>query len=64
MAIRTGIAPDGGLFVSDELGTQQARQASAIKKQLNVPAENVIITSSQTGTGIDELKKRIAEACL
>jgi len=24
----------------------------------------VIITSSQTGTGIDELKKRIAEACL
>ena len=44
--------------------TQQARQAAAIKKQLNVPAENVIITSSQTGTGIDELKKRIAEACL
>ena len=44
--------------------TQQARQAAAIKKQLNVPAENVIITSSQTGTGIDELKRRIAEACL
>ena len=44
--------------------TQQARQAAAIKKQLNVPAENVIITSSQTGIGIDELKKRIAEACL
>ena len=43
---------------------KQARQAAAIKKQLNVPAENVIITSSQTGTGIDELKRRIAEACL
>ena len=42
----------------------KARQAAAIKKQLNVPAENVIITSSQTGAGIDELKKRIAEACL
>lgn len=24
----------------------------------------MIITSSQTGTGIDELKRRIAEACL
>ena len=45
------------LTKADKLSrTQQARQASAIKKQLNVPAENVIITSSQTGTGIDELK--------
>ena len=53
------------LTKADKLSrTQQARQAAAIKKQLNVPAENVIITSSQTGTGIDELKKRIAEACL
>ena len=53
------------LTKADKLSrTQQARQAAAIKKQLNVPAENAIITSSQTGTGIDELKKRIAEACL
>ena len=53
------------LTKADKLSrTQQARQAAAIKKQLNVPAENVIITSSQTGTGIDELKCRIAEACL
>ena len=53
------------LTKADKLSrTQQARQAAAIKKQLNVPAENVIITSSQTGIGIDELKKRIAEACL
>ena len=53
------------LTKADKLSrTQQARQAAAIKKQLNVPAESVIITSSQTGTGIDELKKRIAEACL
>ena len=53
------------LTKADKLSrTQQARQAAAIKKQLNVPAENVIITSSQTGAGIDELKKRIAEACL
>ena len=53
------------LTKADKLSrTQQARQAAAIKKQLNVPAENVIITSSQTGTGIDELKRRIAEACL
>ena len=53
------------LTKADKLSrTQQVRQAAAIKKQLNVPAENVIITSSQTGTGIDELKRRIAEACL
>ena len=53
------------LTKADKLSrTQQARQAAAIKKQLNVPAENVIITSSQTGVGIDELKRRIAEACL
>ena len=53
------------LTKADKLSrTQQARQAAAIKKQLNVPAENVIITSSQTGAGIDELKRRIAEACL
>ena len=53
------------LTKADKLSrTQQARQAAAIKKQLNVPAENVIITSSQTGTGIDELKRRIAETCL
>ena len=53
------------LTKADKLShTQQARQAAAIKKQLNVSAENVIITSSQTGTGIDELKRRIAEACL
>ena len=36
------------LTKADKLSrTQQARQAAAIKKQLNVPAENVIITSSQ-----------------
>ena len=53
------------LTKADKLSrTQQARQAAAIKKQLNVPAENVIITSSQTGVGIDKLKRRIAEACL
>ena len=53
------------LTKADKLSrTQQARQAAAIKKQLNVPAENVIITSSQTGTGSDELKRRSAEACL
>ena len=60
-----GIPFVAALTKADKLSrTQQARQAAAIKKQLNVPAENVIITSSQTGTGIDELKKRIAEACL
>ena len=40
------------------------KQAAAIKKQLNVPPHDIIVTSSQTGLGIDELKRRIAEACL
>ena len=53
------------LTKADKLSrNQQMKQAAAIKKQLNVPPHDIIVTSSQTGLGIDELKRRIAEACL
>ena len=43
---------------------KQAQQAAATKKQLNVPADHVIVTSSETGLGIDALKAAIVERCL
>ena len=53
------------LTKADKLSrNQQAKQLAAIRKQLNVPTEDIIVTSSQTGAGIDELKARIEAACL
>ena len=53
------------LTKADKLSrNQQAKQLAAIRKQLNVPVEDIIVTSSQTGAGIDELKARIEAACL
>jgi GTP-binding protein len=43
---------------------KQNAQAALLSKQLEVPHDQMIITSSETGQGIDELKSRIAEACL
>lgn len=53
------------LTKADKLSrAQQARQAAAIKKQLTVPADRVIVTSSSTGLGIDALKAAIVAHCL
>lgn len=53
------------LTKADKLSrAQQARQLASIRKQLELPAEQIFVTSSQTGAGIDELKRRIAELCL
>ena len=43
---------------------KQAQQLARLSKGLGVPKEQMIVTSSETGMGIDELKRRIAEACL
>lgn len=43
---------------------KQNAQAALLSKQLEVPRDQMIITSSETGQGIDELKSHIAEACL
>ena len=42
VAIRTGIAPDGGLFVSDELGTQQVDISSLADKSYFEIAQDVL----------------------
>ena len=43
---------------------QQARQRDAIRKQLGLGSDvPMIITSSEKGDGMDELKKTIEEAC-
>lgn len=53
------------LTKADKLGrNKQNQQLSAIRKQLSVPPEDIIMTSSETGQGIDELKRRIEAACL
>lgn len=53
------------LTKADKLSrNQQGRQLATIRKQLNVPAEDIIVTSSATGQGIDELKRRIEEVCV
>lgn len=43
---------------------KRAQQAAAVRRQLNVSAEDIIVTSAEDGTGIDELKRVIAERCL
>lgn len=43
---------------------KQNQQAALLSRQLNVPRDQMVATSAADGTGIDELKRRIAEACL
>ena len=43
---------------------KQNQQAALLSHQLDVPRDQMVITSAETGQGIDELKRRIAEACL
>ena len=57
------------LTKADKLSrNQQAKQVAAIKKQvgaqLDVPNDGYLVTSAQTGQGIDELKDLIVYACL
>lgn len=53
------------LTKADKLSrNQQAKQTAAIKRQLNVPAENVIVTSSESGQGIEKLHEIIEQYCL
>lgn len=42
----------------------RAGAAAKIAKQLGVNREQVVVTSAEDGTGIDELRRRIADACL
>lgn len=53
------------LTKADKLGrSKQTQQGATIARQLGVEREQLVITSSETGAGIDDLRRRIAEACL
>lgn len=53
------------LTKADKLSrSKRAQQAATVRRQLNVPAEDIIVTSAEDGTGIAELKRAIAERCL
>ena len=53
------------LTKSDKLSrAKQQRQMALLSKQLGVPREQMIVTSAETGLGIDELRRRIEGACL
>lgn len=53
------------LTKADKLGrSKQNQQAATLARQLEVPREQLVVTSSETGQGIDDLRRRIAEACL
>ena len=42
---------------------KQTRQVELLSRQLEVPREQMLLTSAQTGLGIDELRHRIEKAC-
>ena len=53
------------LTKADKLGRgKQAQQRATIARLLGMSKENLLVTSSQTGQGIDELKAVIEECCL
>ena len=53
------------LTKADKLSrSKQMQQATTIAQQLGIDREQVIVTSSATGQGIEDLRRRIAEACL
>ncbi len=53
------------LTKADKLSRSKAdQQARAIARQLELEPDQIVVTSSATGTGVDELRRRIAEACL
>ena len=53
------------LTKADKLSkSQQGKQAASIRKQLGIPADRLIVTSSESGLGIDRLKQAIVDFCL
>ena len=53
------------LTKADKLSkSQQGKQAASIRKQIGVPADRLIVTSSESGLGIDRLKQAIIDFCL
>lgn len=44
--------------------SKQESQASALAKQFGISRSQMVVTSSEAGTGIQELRRRIEESCL
>ena len=52
------------LTKADKLSRAKAdQQAARLAKQFGIPRSQMIITSAERGTGIDELRRRIEDAC-
>jgi GTP-binding protein len=52
------------LTKADKLSRAKAdQQAARLAKQFGIPRSQMIITSAEKGTGIDELRRRIEVAC-
>jgi GTP-binding protein len=52
------------LTKADKLSRAKAdQQAARLAKQFGIPRSQMIITSAEKGTGIDELRRRIEDAC-
>ena len=52
------------LTKADKLSrSKQDQQASRLAKQFGIPRSQMIVTSAEKGIGIDELRRRIDEAC-
>lgn len=43
---------------------KQQKQVAALSKALGVVRDQMVVTSAETGLGIDELRRRIEDACL
>ena len=53
------------LTKADKLSrAKQDRQAAALAKQFGIARSQMVVTSAETGQGIDELRRRIEDACL
>lgn len=53
------------LTKADKLSkSQQGKQAASIRRQLDIPQDRIIVTSSENGLGIDRLKQAIVDCCL
>ncbi len=52
------------LTKADKLSrAKQDQQAAALARQFGIPRSQMVVTSAQKGTGIDELRRRISDAC-
>ncbi|MBR3328205.1 MAG: YihA family ribosome biogenesis GTP-binding protein [Atopobiaceae bacterium] len=52
------------LTKADKLSRAKAdQQAARLAKQFGIPRSQMVVTSAEKGTGIDELRRRIEDAC-